>query len=312
MLRAYLNGKLIPASEAVLPVHDAGFVLGATVAEQVRTFRGRLFRLEQHLQRLAASSDILGVKPGIAWEQLAAAAAELAHHNHQLQDPDDDLGMSIFVTPGPYATMAAFAGAAPGPTVCMHTYPLPFHIWADKYGQGQALTTTAVEQVPTTCWPAALKCRSRMHYYLADRQAALQQPGSRALMRDHEGHVLEASTASVFLYCRHEGLVAPPVEQTLPSVSLSVVAELAASFGVPLIHRHVTLDDLFRADEVMLCSTSPCVWPAVQLNRQPVGGGRPGEMFRRLLAAWSELVGVDIERQTARFAERAAAGACTL
>lgn len=303
---AYVNGKLIPAAQAVVPVYDAGFVQGTTVAEQLRTFGGRLFRFEQHLHRLSASLEIVGVDPGVSLTDLAEAAHELVRHNHALLAPGDDLGLSIFVTPGYYPTMAALADneGIRGPMVCLHTYPLPFHGWAEKYRRGQTLTVTDVQQVPAACWPPALKCRSRMHYYLADRQAAQRHPGSRALLLDQDGYVLEASTASVFLYQRQEGLVSPPAEKILPGVSLMVIAELAARFGIPFLHRDFTIEDLFRADEVMLCSTSPCVWPAVQLNRRAVGGGQPGPLFHRLLTAWGELAGLDIERQATQFAQR--------
>src|SRR6185436_5870026 len=94
----------------------------------------------------------------------------------------DDLGLSIFVTPGAYA---AFAPPGPrGPTVGIHTFPVAFGTFAAKYRQGERLATTHVDQVPTTCWPVDLKCRSRMHYFLADREAKLIDPSARALMLD--------------------------------------------------------------------------------------------------------------------------------
>ena len=303
---AYLNGKLVPVSQTVVPVYDAGFMLGATVAEQLRTFGGQLFRLEQHLARLRHSLEIVGVDPGVTMAELAAAAEELAAKNHALADPHDDLGLSIFVTPGPYSAMAAMvdADAQRGPLVCMHTYPLPFHLWADKYRTGQSLAVTDVRQVPPDCWPAELKCRSRMHYYLADLKARRMEPGARAVLLDAEGHVLEASTANIFIYRRAEGLIAPPKETILPGISMAVVTELARGLEIPFLHRVLTLDEVVRADEVLLCSTSPCVWPVLRFNGQAVGGGKPGEVFQRLLTAWSEVVGVDIQGQAERFAQR--------
>jgi branched-subunit amino acid aminotransferase/4-amino-4-deoxychorismate lyase len=67
--QAFLNGRFVPASEAMLPVYDAGFVLGTTVAEQMRTFGGRLFRLDAHLARLSHSLEIVGVDLGLGSEQ---------------------------------------------------------------------------------------------------------------------------------------------------------------------------------------------------------------------------------------------------
>lgn len=303
---AYLNGQLIPASQASLQVYDAGFVLGVTVAEQVRTFAGRLFRLERHLARLTHSLDIVEVDPGIGMSELERAAIELVERNHALLDDGDDLGLSIFVTPGPYSTMAAVAEEAgrSGPTVCMHTYPLPFHLWADKYDHGQSLIVSDIQQVPATCWPPELKCRSRMHYYLADKRARQVQADARALLLDGDGFAVEASTANIIIYSRDEGIISPPREKILPGVSVGMVAELASGSGVPFLHQDLSVDDVFQADEVMLCSTSPCVWPVVNVDGRTIGEGRPGEMIGKLLAAWSAAVGVDIQAQAARFAAR--------
>ena len=225
---AFLNGRWIPASAAAVPVCDAGFVQGAAVAEQVRTFAGKLFRLDEHLARLAQSLEIVGLRPGMTSERFAAVAEELVASNYAILPPGDDLGLSIFVTPGTYPTYAA--GETTGtPTVCLHTYPLPFHLWAEKYREGQALVTTDVEQVSPRCWPAGLKCRSRMHYYLADKRAAALDPQARALLLDAQGFVTEASTANLLIYHAGRGLVSPPSAKILRGISLGVVRELAES-----------------------------------------------------------------------------------
>jgi len=303
---AFQNGRFLPASQAAVPLYDAGFVLGATVAEQVRTFRGQLFRLEEHLQRLADSLRIVGVDPGWTQEALAEIARELVAHNHALLDPDDDLGISILVTPGPYPTMAQLARAAGAmqPLVCLHTYPLPFHLWAHTYSQGQALVVSNVRQVPRSCWPTNLKCRSRMHYYLADLEARRVNPRARALLLDQEGWVLETSTASIALVDREEGVIAPPAEKILPGISVGVIAELSARAGLPFVHRDLSVEEVRQADEVILCSTSPCVWPVTELNGTAVGRIGSNTWSARFLAAWSDQVGVDIADQAARFANR--------
>ena len=69
---AFLNGRWIPASAATVSVGDAGFVLGVTVAEQVRTFAGKLFRLDDHLARLARSLEIIGLDPGMSLDEFEA------------------------------------------------------------------------------------------------------------------------------------------------------------------------------------------------------------------------------------------------
>ncbi len=302
--QAYLNGRFLPASSAALAVTDAGFVLGAAVAEQVRTFAGRLFRLDDHLARLKQSLDTIGVDPGLGQEELSGIAQELVARNYRLLTPGDDLGLSIFVTPGPYA---AYAPSLPArPTVCLHTYLLPFGLWAQKYGSGQSLVTTDVEQVSGRSWPASLKCRSRMHYYLADRQAAAIERGARALMLDSDGRVVEASTANVMVFTAAEGLLAPPAAGVLPGISMTQVGELALSLGIPATRRELLPDEVAKADEVLLTSTPFCLLAVTRFNGRSIAGGVPGRTFQRLLAAWSDAVQVDLVAQAKRFAERTA------
>jgi branched-chain amino acid aminotransferase len=292
---AFLDGRWIPESAAAVPVGDAGFVLGATVTEQLRTFAGELFRLDEHLARLLYSLKIIGVDPGMTRDQFATLAREIVARNHCLLAPNDDLGLSIFVTPGGYP-----AYSPPGPTrptVCLHTYPLPFHLWVDKYRQGQALATTDIEQVSPRCWPADLKCRSRMHFYLADRQARVQDPQARALLFDAQGFATEASTANVLVCRAAEGLLSPPAQKILHGISLAVVLDLARGLGIPTAERDLTAEEVGSADEVWLTSTPMCLLPVVRFNGRPIGAGHPGPLFHRILAAWSEMVGIDIAAQ---------------
>ncbi len=298
----YLNGRLVPASEASIPIYDAGFVLGTTVTEQVRTFSGKLFRLADHLSRLFRSLKIVGVDPGIFRSELAAAAEDLAARNHALLAEGDDLGMAVFVTPGPYPTLAQ--GKPAEPLVCMHTYPLPFGLWADKYQRGESLVVPQVRQVSPNVWPRELKCRSRVHYFLADRQARAIDPDARALLLDEDGHVNEATTASMLIYERDRGIVIPPREKILPGISAKTIAELAGDLGIPFTERPLKPRDVASADEVLLASTTSCLLPVVRFDGKPIGIGRPGDTFHQLLAAWSERVGVDIAAQAARFAQR--------
>jgi len=301
---AFLDGRFIPARDAAVSIGDAGFVLGATVAEQLRTFGGQLFRLEAHLARLEQSLRIVGIEPGMTMDRFAEVGRELVGRNHRLLDPGDDLGLSIFVTPGPYAAFSP--SAAEKPTVCLHTYPLPFRSWAEKYERGESLVVTDVRQVSPRSWPPELKCRSRMHYYLADRRAAAAEPGGRALLLDEDGLVTETSTANVLVFNAHEGLISPPPERILRGISLSVACELARGLGIPTGRRDLRPEDIASAEEVLLVSTPFCLLPVTCFNGRPIGQCRPGDVFGRLLAAWSASVGVDLAAQARRFAERAA------
>jgi branched-subunit amino acid aminotransferase/4-amino-4-deoxychorismate lyase len=303
---AYLNGRILPLSELSVSVFDAGFVQGATVAEQLRTFGGKLFRLDDHLARLARSLEIVGVDPGISLADIGRIATDLAARNHRLLAAGDDLGLAIFVTPGPIAgtTSANSDADFARPTVCVHTRPVAFRGWAYKYAIGVPVAISTIRQVPADCWPPELKCRSRMHYYLADREVAQRFPGARAILLQHDGTVCEATTANLLAYFPSEGLVSPPHERILPGISVATAKELATELGIPFSERDLRPLDLQAASELLLTSTSPCVLPVSRLGEFPVGDGQPGEIHARLLAAWSTMVGVDIARQAVTFRDR--------
>lgn len=299
---AYLNGRLMPQSALSLAVYDAGFVLGATVSEQLRTFGGRLFRLDRHLDRLMRSLEVIGVDPGLSRDQFKETADDLVAQNRTLYDAGDDLGLAIFVTPGPYATFAP--PGTNGPTLCLHTYPVPFDRFAHLYEDGDGLAIPTVRQVSSRSWPRRLKCRSRMHYYLADRQAREIDPHGRALLLDEQGFVTEATTASLIIVEDGPTVVSPPHEKILPGISVAVVAELAAKLGIPFVERDLKPDDVSAANEILLAGTTPCLLPVTRFNGRPITSPRPGPVFRRLIEAWSELVGVDIVAQARRFSQR--------
>ncbi|MCE9547840.1 MAG: aminotransferase class IV [Planctomycetia bacterium] len=301
--QAYFDGRFVPESEARIPLDDLGFLLGATVTEQLRTFAGRLFHVEEHLTRLARSLSVVGLSDAVPVDPLAAIAEQLVANNHRLLADEDDLALSIFVTPGSAASPQS-ESITPKPRVGLHTFPLPFHRWAEKQQRGDSVVVTSIRQVPEECWPPELKCRSRMHYYLADREAAAREPGARAVLLDTGGHVTEATTANALLYRKSEGLVSPPRESVLPGISLAMLRSLAARQQVAWQERELTPEDFHTADEVLLSSTPFCLLPVTRFDGQPIGAGQPGPIYRQLLAAWSEEVGVNIAEQAKRFSAR--------
>jgi branched-subunit amino acid aminotransferase/4-amino-4-deoxychorismate lyase len=295
---AYLNGRWVPDTELSIDVNDVGFLLGATVTERLRTFRGQVFRLDEHLCRMRHSLEIVGLPVDAVAGQIGEAIPEFVERNKSLIAADDDWSILAFATPGISGTGQ--------PTVCVHGYPLPFSRWAHHFEEGVRVVVSDVRQIPPQSLPPELKCRSRMHYYLADHRAAAVQHGARAILLDEDGYVAEATTANVLAYRQDEGLISPPPEHILFGVSLGVVQELASKLGVQFIQRPLALDELRSADEAMLASTSVCLLPIVECDGQQIGTGRPGPQYGRLLAAWSEMVGVDIARQAGNVAARRA------
>ena len=296
--QVFLNGRMLPASQAHLSVYDSGVVLGATVTELVRTFRKELFRLDDHLRRLAQSLHFVGFDIGMSMDELGRTVRQLVAENARLLPADDELGLVIFVTAGEYPT---YAGGAAGsvrttPTVCAHTFPLPFELWADKLSTGIHLVTPSIRHVPPQCYDPKMKCRSRMHYYLADQQARLVDRNAAALLLDLEGNVTETGAAN-FLIVEDGTIVSPSLRNTLPGVSRATVIELAVKLGIPFAVRDLQVFDAVNADEAFLASTPYCLMPVSKINGTNIGTGQPGPIYARLTKAWSNVVGLDVVTQ---------------
>jgi len=303
--RVFLNGQMLPASQAHLTVYDAGVVLGATVTELVRTFRKEPFRLDDHLRRLSQSLHFVGFDIGMSMDELGRTVRQLVAHNAALLSPEEELGVVIFVTAGEYRT---YAGGAAGsvrttPTLCAHTFPLPFELWADKLLAGIHLVTPSIRHVPPQCYDPKMKCRSRMHYYLADQQARLVDRDAAALLLDLEGNVTETGAAN-FLMVEEGTIVSPSLRNTLPGVSRATVIELAAKLGIPFAVRDLQVFDAVNADEAFLASTPYCLMSVTKINGTRVGTGKPGAIYNQLVKAWSERVGLDVVQQVVEGARR--------
>ena len=297
----FLNGQFVPASQASLKIYDAGVVLGDNVTEMTRTFQHRPFKLEEHLSRLQRSLKYTRIQPDLTMSDLLACSLKLLEHNLQLIGPDEELGLIHFVTAGEFPV---YAGSAAGgvrltPTVCAHTFPMPFALWSKKMRDGAHVVTPSIRHVPPQCFDPKMKYRSRMHYFLADHEARLADPDAVALLLDLDGNVTETSGAN-FLLVEQGKIISPTLKNTLPGISRATVIDLARELGIEFLERDSQVHSVINADEAFLASTPFCLMPVTRINGVTIGSGQPGPVFQRLMSAWADLVGVDILGQFAR------------
>ncbi len=295
---AYLNGQFIPQSEAKLPVFDAGVVLGATVTEMIRTFGQEPFRLEDHVARIYRSMKYARFDAQLTPEEMTAATLEVTKHNAAILPANKELGIIQFVTAG---TFSIYAGSAAGgekmtPTVCVHTFPLPLHLWAKGLKTGLHAVTPSNRHVPPQCIDPKMKYRSRLHYWLAEQEAKDVDPNAATLLLDLDGNVTEFSGGNV-LIVKDGTIISPPTRNILPGISRQTVIELAAELGIPFVERDFQTYDVCNADEAFETTTPFCLMPVTKINNIPIGNGKPGPVGLRLLDAWGATVGLDIVAQ---------------
>ena len=141
---------------------------------------------------------------------------------------------------------------------------------------------------------------SRMNFNIAELEAADIDKSGWPILLDHRGNLAEGVGYNLFLVTA--GAIRTPGDRTvLQGTSRGMVFELAKGLGIPIAEEDLQPYDLYTADEAFFTSTSPCVLPVTRVDRRSIGNGVPGPIVQRLLAAWSEAVGVDIVRQATEY-----------
>lgn len=301
---AWINGNLIPYSQAAVPVWDLGLVAGAAVTEMARTYGHRVFRLEEHLDRFFGGISELQFPVPFGRDVLREAVQDVIALNLRELRPNQELGVVVFTTAGVNPTY--LGGCTGRGTTGIHTFSLPFELWRDAFCSGVRLQIPGMRQIPAHCFPVHLKVRNRLHWWLADQEASRISPGSKALLLDQRENVTETATA-----CFHaviDGSIVTPTGQVLQSLSSRVTEELATAAGIPFYRRVLHESELQAASEAFLTSTPVGILPVRQIGHQPHGAdavrvtnlpGPQGPVFRTLVQAWSSLVKIPLPEQFA-------------
>ncbi len=297
---AYLNGKFLPRQEAALPIHDAGLVFGAAVTDFCRTFHHRLFRWPDHLGRFRhdCAECFISLLPDD--NELSAIAGDLVAHNALLIEPGQELALICFATPGAFGFYAGHPGQEGPPTLCMHTAVIPFERYRWFFTDGVALDIAGAHGCARDdITPPAVKHRSRLHWWRADRivreRLGPEGPSHRiALLTEQDGNLTETAIGNLLIV--RDGVVLTPASGVLNSISLRVVEELCGQLEIPFRPQDaLRLADCAGASEAMLCGSAFCLAGVRWIAGHDVSW--PGPITQRLLAAWSERVGVNIAGQ---------------
>jgi len=292
----YINGALVPRDEAKISVFDAAVMLGDTVTESTRTFGHRPFKLDQHIDRLYKSLKVTRINPGMTADEMNELSLRVLAANQHLLGPDDDCWLVHNISRG-----MSVAGADPTiqrspATIIIFTSPMILTDWAGFYVEGCHAVTPFSRAMPAQALDARIKNRSRMAYTLAEIEVKLVDPQAQGVLLDIEGNIAENKGGNFFIFA--DGMLKTPVtSNALAGISRATVLELAADLGIPARECDIQPYDVYTADEAFFTSTPYCIMPATRFNGLPVGDGAVGPTTRRLLAAWSELVGVDIVAQ---------------
>ena len=293
---AYVNGEWKPRSEVSIDLGDRGFYLGDAVFDLFRTFDGKPFRIEDHVDRFFRSLKFVRMDPGITPDEMVALGHGCVARNESLRSAFGDWSVWFGVTRG----LAGWRTLDAEPTFLIHAAQVPFDSFAEQYADGASAVITRSRNHSHSSLEPKLKHTSRMHLNLSDLEARDVDPAAWPILLDAEGNIAEGSGSNLFVV--KDGAMKTPSDTTiLRGVTRDVVFELAEGLGMPLSEEPIQPYDLYTADEVFFTSTPFCVLPITHVDRRDIADGRPGPVATRLLAAFSELAGIDVVDQALRY-----------
>ena len=289
----WFNGEIVPESDARVPFRDRGFKFGDAVFDTTRTFGHRIFKLDEHIERLYRSLAYLGIDPGLRPADLIEASREVVARNLRQVPPDEDIWVTQRISRGLDAHEKMAWPDYPDRTVIVDCRRLPFAARARFYRDGLDVIVPSFRRPAPVALSPRAKTQNYLTLVLGDIEAKTYNPDAVGVLLDTNGNLSEGRGSNIFLV--RDGRLRTPREQyVLPGISRATAIDLAREIGITVEETDLDLFDAFTADEVFITSTSFCICPVGTVNgRRIVGGEVPGPVTKRLMDAYVALVDCD-------------------
>ncbi|KKL98408.1 hypothetical protein LCGC14_1824720 [marine sediment metagenome] len=269
----YLNGELVQQETATVSALDRGLLYGYGLFETMRSYGGRVFRLEEHYQRLRDGAARLAMAVPLTLRELSEAVEAVLDRNEL-----SDARVRLMLTAG--------AEGAAGSVILMAREVTEYP--RQLYGRGMSALVTSTRRNETS-FLSGVKSLNSLDNVLA-REDARRQGADEAILLNTRGFVAEGSASNVFLVLDGR-LVTPNLSSgCLAGISRQAVLELAAEIGLEAIETDVELSAFAVASEAFLTGSVMEVMPLTRLDDGPVGSGRPGPVTGRLHRLYQEMV----------------------
>ena len=272
--QVYISGKFVPQENAKVSVFDHGLLYGDGVFEGLRSYRGKVFRLRQHIVRLYESAKAIWLEIPISQDAMCDAVNEAVRVNKI-----EDGYVRLVVTRGA-GTLGLDPNRCSDPQIIIIADAITLYP-KELYEKGLEIVTVSVQRTH----PAALSPRIKSLNYLNNILAKIEglQAGCiEALMLNHKGEVAECTGDNIFLV-RSGVLYTPPLEAgILGGITRDAVIEIAGDADIDVRETPLTKHDVYIADECFLTGTAAEVVPVVKVDSRTIGTGNPGPLTRDL------------------------------
>lgn len=281
-MKVYIDGRFYDKDDAKISVFDHGLLYGDGVFEGIRAYSGRIFKLEEHVDRLYASAKAILMNIPMTPSEMAAAVLDTCREN-QIRDGY----IRLVVTRGPGGLgLSPYSCAKPSIIIIagkIQLYP------AELYEKGMAIITAATTRNMQNAVNPAIKSLNYLNNVMAKIEA-LHAGYEEALMLNNNGFIAECTGDNVFIITGNQVLTPPVTAGALRGITRNVAMELAAELGLTVIERDLTRYDVYTADECFLTGTGAEVIPVVEVDARKIGTGVPGPHTTAIIQRYKEVV----------------------
>ena len=278
----YIDGQFLPESEAKVSVFDHGLLYGDGVFEGIRFYNGRVFRLEEHHDRLWDSARSICLDIPMSKEEMTEALLETIRQNG-LRDGY----IRQIVTRG-VGNLGLNPVQCKRPSVIIIAATIALYP-EEVYRNGLTIVTCATRRAGAAVLNPAVKSLNYLNNVMARIEANLAG-ADEALMLNDAGNVAECTADNVFIIKKGQIFTPPISAGALRGITRAVVFEIAAELGIKITEADITRHDVFVADECFLTGTAAEVIPVIKADGRVIGTGKPGAISTRMIARFRELV----------------------
>ena len=280
-LQIYIDGKFYSEANAKISVFDHGLLYGDGIFEGIRFYNGRVFRLEEHLERLWDSARSICLEIPTSMHEMTEALLETIRQN-ELRDGY----IRLLVTRG-IGNLGLNPAQCKRPTVIIIASTITLYA-REIYQKGLTVVTCATRRTNPGALNPAVKSLNYLNNVMARIEANLAG-ADEALMLNDAGNVAECTADNVFVVKRGQIFTPPIAAGALRGITRLVVFEIAAELGIKVTETDITRHDVFIADECFLTGTAAEIIPVIKADGRLIGNGKPGLISTRMVARFRQL-----------------------
>ena len=280
-LQIYIDGEFFDQADAKISVFDHGLLYGDGVFEGIRFYNGRVFRMDEHMDRLWESARSICLEIPISRREMDEALLETIRQN-DLRDGY----VRLIVTRG-VGNLGLNPAQCKQPSVIIIVSTIALYP-EEVYKRGLTVVTVATRRMGPATLNPAIKSLNYLNNVLARIEANLAN-ADEALMLNDAGNIAECTADNVFIVKRGQIMTPPITAGALRGITRAVVFDIANELGIKISEPELTRHDLYIADEAFLTGTAAEVIPMIKVDGRTIGNGKPGEITNRTIARFREL-----------------------